>query len=82
MNKTVQERIGVIDSLRGFSLLGILLIHFIEHFNLYYFQSPPLEPYKAINLGIWESTFFIFSGKAYTIFSFLFGFSFFIQSRV
>jgi len=79
MNTSKTKRIDVVDSLRGFSLLGILLIHFIEHFNLYYFQSPPLEPYKDINLGIWETVFFIFSGKAYIIFSFLFGFSFFIQ---
>ncbi|MBS2212351.1 DUF418 domain-containing protein [Carboxylicivirga mesophila] len=79
MSSLFQKRIDLVDSLRGFSLFGILLIHFIEHFNLYFYQSPPLEPFKALNTGIWETTFYIFSGKAYAIFSFLFGFSFFIQ---
>ncbi len=79
MKDLLQKRIDLVDSLRGFSLFGILLIHFIEHFNLYFYQSPPLEPFKAINTGIWDTIFFVFSGKAYAIFSFLFGFSFFIQ---
>ena len=34
---------------------------------------------EAMDKGIWETLFFLFSGKAYAIFSLLFGFSFFIQ---
>ena len=34
---------------------------------------------KSLDKGVWDTLFFLFSGKAYAIFSLLFGFSFFIQ---
>jgi len=74
-----ETRIKVIDSLRGFSLLGIVLIHFIEHFNLFNFQETTSSFSEIIDNGILGTVFFLFSGKAYAIFSYLFGFSFFIQ---
>lgn len=76
-----QERIQVIDVLRGFTLLGIILVHFTEQ---YYAGQPPKihENYGAHNLAdmIVQGFIGIFiSGKFFMIFSFLFGMSFFIQ---
>lgn len=79
MNNT--NRIDVADVLRGFSILGICLLHSIEHFNFY--EYPPGEPpiwLKFTDTIIWDSLFFTFGGKAYAIFALLFGFSFFIQN--
>jgi len=75
------ERIEIIDVLRGFTLLGIILVHFAEQ----YYAGPP--PQKVGNftikfLGDEIITGFIgifISGKFFMIFSFLFGLSFFIQ---
>ncbi len=30
------ERLGVVDALRGFALLAIVLLHNLEHYNLFY----------------------------------------------
>ena len=75
------SRIGAVDALRGFALLGILLMHCLEHFN--YFVFPKVEEQWLIvsNNILASSTRFIFSEKAYAIFALLFGFSFFIQDN-
>ena len=72
-------RIKVVDSLRGFALLAILLVHCTENFDFYYPPERLSAWYQAIDLGIWKGVVFLFSGKAYGIFSLLFGFSFFLQ---
>lgn len=74
------SRIDAADVLRGFAILGIIILHSIEHFNFYSFpQEVPYEWMKFTDKAIWDGLFFAFSGKAYAIFSLLFGFSFFIQ---
>lgn len=30
-----QQRIHVLDALRGFSLLGVILMHMLQHFGVY-----------------------------------------------
>ena len=72
-------RIEVVDALRGFAVMAIMLLHNIEHFNFYDFPAASSAFMEAMDKGIWETLFFLFSGKAYAIFSLLFGFSFFIQ---
>jgi uncharacterized protein len=74
-------RIDVIDVLRGFTLLGIALVHFTEQ----YYAGPPPKIHEnmmihALADGIVSGFIGIFiTGKFFMIFSFLFGFSFFIQ---
>ena len=34
-----KERILAIDALRGFAVMGIILLHNIEHFNFYSFPE-------------------------------------------
>ena len=79
--KPTSERLAVVDSLRGFTLLAIVLLHNLEHYNIICFPENGLEWLNAIDKGVWETTFFLFAGKAYATFSLLFGFSFFIQLR-
>ena len=44
MNKPLQtsSRLGVVDALRGFALLAIVLLHNLEHYNIT--LSPILSP--------------------------------------
>lgn len=81
-NSTLRHpRVDVADVLRGLAVMGIILLHSIEHFN---FASYPDSAGQSAwinfsNDAIWDSLFFLFGGKAYAIFALLFGFSFFIQ---
>ena len=74
-----RPRIEVVDALRGFAVMAIILLHNIEHFNLYNFPEATTDFMKALDKGVWDTLFFLFSGKAYAIFALLCGFSFFIQ---
>lgn len=64
------SRIVVVDCLRGFALMGLFIVHMVEYYELYWYLP---EPGWVHNL-----VFFLFGGKAYAIFSLLFGLSFFI----
>ena len=68
------------DALRGFAIVSILLLHNLEHFDYYYFPPNLPEWIKSLDKIIWDSLFFLFSGKSYAIFALLFGLTFFIQS--
>lgn len=74
-------RIDVADVLRGLAVMGIIVLHSIEHFNFYSFPSTENQGawLNFCDSAIWDSLFFLFGGKAYAIFALLFGFSFFIQ---
>ncbi|BBE16148.1 hypothetical protein AQPE_0285 [Aquipluma nitroreducens] len=80
MSSTV-PRLQVVDALRGFAIVSIILLHNIEHYDLYYLPSNLPNWIRTFDSGIWKSLFFLFSGKSYAIFSLLFGLTFFIQSN-
>jgi uncharacterized protein len=64
------QRIIVVDSLRGFALFGLFIVHMVEYFELFWY---------APEWGwVHDTIFFMFGGKAYAIFALLFGLSFFI----
>lgn len=73
-------RVEVVDALRGFAIMSIMLLHNIEHFDYYYFPEFLPEWMKILDKIIWETLFFLFGGKSYAIFALLFGFSFYIQN--
>lgn len=73
------RRLDVVDALRGFALLAIVVLHSLEHYNLYYIPENMPSWLNFLDRGVWEITFFLMAGKAYATFSLLFGFSFFIQ---
>jgi len=76
---TPKKRIDSIDALRGIALMGILVWHSIEHFDLMY--TPVIESsfWQAMDTFVQDAARFLFQGKAYAVFSLLFGLSFFIQ---
>ena len=81
MNHTLQtsHRLGVVDALRGFALLAIVLLHNLEHYNVFFTPAFLPDWLKSIDKYAWDAVFFLFAGKAYATFSLLFGFSFYIQ---
>ncbi len=75
-------RVDVADVLRGLAVMGIIILHSIEHFNFYSFpETVPFKWMEFTDKAIWDGLFFIFGGKAYAVFALLFGFSFYIQDN-
>lgn len=79
MNQTQTNRIEVVDALRGLALCAIVIVHCFEHYNLYYIPESALQWLTALDKEVWNTTWFLLAGKAFSTFSLLFGFSFFIQ---
>ena len=63
-------RMELVDSLRGYALMGLFLVHMVERFELYWLD-PTGGPVVA-----W--TFGLFARKAFALFALCFGLSFFI----
>ena len=59
-----KERILAIDALRGFAVMGIILLHNIEHFNFYSFPETSSPTLANLDQTLWDMLFFLFSGKA------------------
>jgi uncharacterized protein len=79
MNPISQPRINYLDFLRALALLGIVLVHSHDHFNLYVYPEDLAGFWGKLNsIAHWiYSEFFV--SKSFLIFSFLFGVSFFLQ---
>ncbi len=74
-------RIEVVDALRGFAVMAILLVHSLEHFIFPVYPTNPPGWLNALDQGVMNVVFTLFAGKAYAIFALLFGFTFYIQSN-
>jgi uncharacterized protein len=75
---TDQERVQVIDVLRGFAIFGILVVNVLYFFNPWY--APMITPDSTAGEHVVKfitNTFFV--SKFYTLFSFLFGLGMAIQ---
>lgn len=74
-------RIEVVDALRGFAVMAILLVHSLEHFIFPVYPDPATIPgwLNVLDQGVLDVTFALFAGKSYAIFALLFGFTFYIQ---
>lgn len=82
MEKQLSEkspRIEVVDALRGFAVMAILLVHNLEHFIFPVYPAAQPAWLEVLNDGAFHITFSLFAGKAYAIFALLFGFTFYIQ---
>lgn len=82
MNKLINKnpRIEVVDALRGFAVMAILLVHNLEHFIFPVYPTDSPSWLNILDQGIGNAIFTLFAGKAYAIFALLFGFTFYIQS--
>ena len=70
------SRIEVADALRGLAVIGIILYHSVEHFNIGGGATSLSLPFDGTVFNILTV---LLSGKMYGIFALLFGLSFFIQ---
>lgn len=64
----MDNRISLVDALRGYALLGLFLVHCVERFEVFWL-APQFDAWH-------EWVFNLFSGKAFAIFALLFGFGF------
>ncbi len=71
-----KKRYLVLDALRGFALLGIILANFPE-FSLWTFADP--ASHTPLDRAVRAFQYFFIDGKFYTLFSVLFGIGFSIQ---
>ena len=76
-----KPRIEIVDALRGFSLAGIVIVHFVENFIG---SAVPQNVLEGLHVGPMDYVVDAFiglflRGKFFALFSFLFGLSFFIQ---
>ena len=65
--------------MRGFALCAILLVHNVEHYIFSVYPEASSEWLTAMDGGVNSLVFTLFGGKAYAIFSLLFGFTFYVQ---
>jgi uncharacterized protein len=83
MQKATSTRLDFVDALRGFALLGIIIVHFIEQ---YYAGGAPkghenFEIKSVIDEVFMGITNLLIRGKFFMLFSFLFGLSFSLQMQ-
>ncbi|MDR2913392.1 MAG: DUF418 domain-containing protein [Tannerella sp.] len=78
---TKVARVEVVDALRGFAVMAILLVHCVEHFIYPVYPEPSSQPgwLNILDQGTFSVIFTLFAGKSYAIFALLFGFTFYIQ---
>ncbi|TVZ57087.1 uncharacterized protein OD91_2393 [Lutibacter sp. Hel_I_33_5] len=79
MNIKDTIRLHNVDALRGLAIISIMLLHNLEHFDVYHL--PKNLPIWMVQFDkiIWDGLFFLFAGKSYAIFALLFGLTFQIQ---
>src|SRR5690554_7445367 len=73
------KRINVIDALRGFALLGVILIHMLQYFGYSTVNTHEISRFPLLDRIVQILANNIIAGRFINIFSFLFGLSFFIQ---
>ena len=78
-NAPTTQRIDMVDALRGFAVMAILLLHNVEHFIFSVYPAESWEWLSVLDSGVFNAAFALFGGKAYAIFSLLFGFTFAVQ---
>ncbi|WP_338758607.1 DUF418 domain-containing protein [Massilia sp. METH4] len=72
-------RLDLVDALRGFAVVSIMLLHNLEHFDLYHKPGGQPAWLAALDQTVWDTMFFLFAGKSYLVFALLFGLTFHLQ---
>ncbi|NVD41155.1 DUF418 domain-containing protein [Ensifer sp. HO-A22] len=79
---TTQDRIDGVDALRGFALLGILLVNTMAFASAFYGLELPDPSFDTgLDRAVHVIVALFFEMKFYLLFSFLFGYSFTLQMR-
>ena len=80
ISKTATPRLHVVDAIRGLAIVSVMLLHNLEHFDVYFFPANLPDWMVSLDKNIWKSLFFVFAGKSYAIFALLFGLTYYIQT--
>mgnify|MGYP007084279605 CR=1 FL=1 len=64
-------RIEVVDALRGFAVMAIILVHNLEHFIFPVYPTDSPAWLNVLDQGVLNTVFSLFAGKAYAIFALL-----------
>ncbi|MFM9925018.1 DUF418 domain-containing protein [Variovorax sp. H27-G14] len=82
MSTPAPQRQSLVDALRGFALLGILVVNIATFSSTYYGAGVP-DPMalSVVERGASFVRTFVFETKFYLLFSFLFGYSFMLQMQ-
>ncbi|MFV0555311.1 MAG: DUF418 domain-containing protein [Mangrovibacterium sp.] len=74
-------RIDLVDALRGFAVMAIVIIHSVEHFIYPVYPDVAIQPewLNALDSVAFNVIFALIAGKGYSIFALLFGFTFYVQ---
>ena len=62
-------RIEVVDALRGFAVMAIILVHNLEHFIFPVYPTDSPAWLNILDQGVLNTVFSLFAGKAYAIFA-------------
>ena len=62
-------RIEVVDALRGFTVMAIILVHNLEHFIYPVYPADSPGWLQTLDQGVFNGVFALFAGKAYAIFA-------------
>lgn len=77
---TPLARVTLLDALRGFSLLGVIIMHMLQQFSIFSFSPDRPDPlFPVMDQAIQWFGQNVVMGRFINIFAFLFGLSFFIQ---
>ena len=57
------QRLAMPDALRGFAIVSIMLLHNIEHFDLYFTPQGWPAWLTTLDKGVWNTLFFLFGGN-------------------
>ncbi|ADV68689.1 DUF418 domain-containing protein [Deinococcus maricopensis] len=80
MPPTTPVRLDVVDALRGFALLGILIVNILTFATPYYATGMPDPAVRTpLDAAAYALITLLFETKFYLLFSFLFGYSFTLQ---
>ena len=70
----------MVDALRGFAVMAIILVHNLEHFIFPVYPENTPEWLGVLDKGVFNCIFSLFAGKAYAIFAMLFGFTIYTRA--
>lgn len=80
---TLTERHNLLDVLRGFALLGVLLANMLSHSGYYFLSDAGKEALGTTHIDYYAEwlNHFLIDGKFYSLFSMLFGIGFALQLK-
>jgi len=78
---SVEERLPLLDVLRGFALIGIFFANLVSFFGLYYLSFDQVQALPLLDKAVLFAIDALIEGKFYALFSLLLGIGFALQAE-